>query len=202
MTGKPLQWSPVMELIRKSALRPASWLAAAAMIAVVFIAGMATDAFPPLQRDPPISYVLVGIIFVVAFLSFASLRGKLMPWGSQARSLMWGGITAFSAVIAFCCWAALTFANGALDHTPENLKRFAIVGRTHYRDYYLIQVEEESTSSHPHWNPFSVRVKEDDWEASEVGSLVLVDLRPGFLQVPWVAGYRVCDVDVCDQAAR
>ena len=193
-TGKRLGWSTQAELIRESARRPVSWLLGIAMVGVVFVAGKAMDAFPSLQRDPSVAYFVVGVIFLIALLLFARARHRLMPWGSQARSLMWGGLAGFSAVSAFASWAAISFANGALDRTPDNWTRFSVVGRTRYRDHYLVQLKHETTGSGgTYWNPLSVDVNADDWESAEVGSLLLVDLRPGFFRLPWVAGYRLCD---------
>jgi len=157
-----------------------------------FLALQALDAFPSLERDPVSAYLVAGAILIVAFAALARRRHRLMPWGARTPGLMWGGLTALAAVIGFASWGLVSYANGALDHAPDNFVPFAVVDRTKYRNDFLLQVKPESTTTFHLSNSLYLDVTRDEWESTDSGSSLLIDLRPGFFHVPWVAGYRLC----------
>jgi hypothetical protein len=171
---------------------PREWLLIVAMVGAVFLALQALDAFPSLERDPVSAYGVTGTILVVAFAFLAHWRHRLMPWGTRAPGLMWGGLVALAAVIAFASWGLVSYANGALDHASPNFVRFAVVDRTKYHNDFLLQVKPEVKSTLHFRNTLSLDVTPDEWESTDSGSSLLIDLRPGFFHLPWVAGYRLC----------
>lgn len=188
----PGQTSPVILIRRDLAGRPRDWLLFLAMVGAVVLAGRAMDAFPLLDPDVFTSYLVGGVTFVGALTVLARARRKLIPWGSQAPLLMWGGLAGFAAAIAVSAWGLVSFGNGALDRAPPNHVRFTVVGRTKYRSSFFLRVERDVHSVASRRSTYSVEVREEDWDSGGKGSSLLVDVKPGFFRMPWVAGYRLC----------
>src|SRR5512143_865658 len=171
---------------------PREWLLLLAMVSVTLLAGRALEAFPLLDAQPLTSFVIAGIVFLVTFAALAKVRRKVAPWGSRAPFLMWGGLLAFSVFAGFLGWSLVSFGNGLFDGAPPNQVRYTVVARYRDRSSYRFQVSPETASGDESNGKYWVDVTEEEWEAGRRGSTLLVDERPGFLGMPWVAGYELC----------
>ena len=180
-------------LTRKDLLgRPRNWLLFIAMVGSMYLADRASHAFPALDPNPIASFLVAGGIFLLSFAILAHVRPNLMPWGPHAPLIMWGTIAALAAYAGALAWAFIYVGNGALDRATPHEVRYTILARYTYHDAYLLRVAPDSTGAQPGWRPFVLNVTEDDWDASSTGGALVLDLRPGFFHLGWVAGYRLC----------
>jgi len=171
---------------------PRGLLQLLAIVGAILLATRAMHAFPLLNQDPPVSFVVAGITFLGAFVALARFRRNVAPWGSRAPLLMWGGLAAFAALAGFLMWALVSVGNGVLDRTPPNEVRYTILGKGRYTGGIFLRVTPVADSGVGESRGYSLDVSQADWEASVRGSSVLVDLRPGFFRFPWIAGYQLC----------
>ena len=162
------------------------------MLGLVFLATRGIAEFPTLDPNPPSLFVLWGIVSVLAFLSLARGRRKLMPWGSQAPFMMWASLVAFAALGGFLVSAFTSFGNGILDRSPPHQVRYKILGGSRYGGDRFLRVAPASAPEEPPPHDYSVLVPERDWEAATEGSVLLLDIRPGFFGMRWIAGHRLC----------
>ena len=166
-----------------------------AMLGLVVLATQVIAEFPTLDPNPPALFVLWGIVSLFAFVPLALARRKLMPWGSQAPLMMWGSLVAFAALGGFLVSAFTSFGNGILDRSPPHQVPYKILGGSKYGGDHFLRVAPASAPGEASPSTYSVLVPERDWEAATEGSVLVVDIRPGFFGMPWIAGHRLCQPD-------
>jgi hypothetical protein len=171
---------------------PRNWLLFIAMVGSMYLADRASHAFPTLDPNPTASFVVAGGFFLLSFAILAHVRPKLMPWGPHAPVIMWGTIAALAAYAGALAWSVIYIGNGALDRASPHEVRYTILTRYTYHDAYLLRVAPDSTSGEPGSRPFVLDVTEGDWDASTTGGALVLDQRPGFFRLRWIAGYRLC----------
>ncbi|HYT73273.1 MAG TPA: hypothetical protein VEL79_00870 [Vicinamibacterales bacterium] len=150
--------------------------------------------FPYLDMFPALTLAVGAAVFVVTLVWGAGARDRLASWGWQeGPATVWLGLVGLAALFAFFAVSLMKFTNGALDRSPPNYVRFTIMRR--HKNSYLLDVRPAFASTTLVEDYYSLDISWDDWGSSAKGDIVLVDMRPGFLHLPWVAGYRTCGDD-------
>ena len=171
---------------------PRQWLLFIAIVGSMYLADKTSRAFPTLDPNPTASFVVAGGIFLLSFAILAHGRRNLMPWGPHAPLIMWGTIAALAAYAGALAWALIYVGNGALDRASPREVPYTILGRYTYHDAFLLRVAPESASGESGSRTYVLDVTEDDWDVSSRGATLVLDLRPGFFRLRWVAGYHLC----------
>ncbi len=152
--------------------------------------------FPYLETFPAAPLMVGAAVFVVTLVWGAGARERLASWGWQeGPAMVWLGLVGLAALFTFFAVSLMQFTNGALDRSPPNYVRFTIMRRA--KNSYLLGVRPAFASTTLAEDYYSLEVSWDDWGSSAKGDVVLVDMRPGFLHLPWVAGYRTCGDSKC-----
>lgn len=152
--------------------------------------------FPYLEAFPGVPMMIGAAVFVVTLVLVGRAREKFAPWGWQeGAATVWLGVVGLAALVAYFAVASMKFTNGALDRSPVNYARFTVLSVDRYN--YTLGVRPAFASTTLAEDYYWLTVSWDDWETSDKGDVVLVDMRPGFLHLPWVAGYRTCGDNKC-----
>jgi len=151
--------------------------------------------FPYLDMFPAVTLAVGAAVFVVTLVWGAGARERLAPWGWQeGAATVWLGLVGLAALFAFFAVSLMHFANGALDRSPVKYVRFTVLSVD--RNQYVLGVRPAFATTTLVEDYYWLDVSWDDWDSSAKGDVVLVDMRPGFLHLPWVAGYRTCGDDL------
>lgn len=168
--------------------RPRDLLMVVALMGGTFLIYKMTGVYPYLE-DLPAAVPFVGVAaFVVALVLLGAVRERLAAWGRQEGPfVVWLGLTGAAALVAFMAVGIMKFANGVFDKTPAHLVPFTVLRRS--RPSYSLRVRPVTAADFAQ-EEYSIDVGWDDWDSTAKDDTVLVDLRPGFLHMPWVAGHR------------
>ncbi len=176
--------------------RPRDLFLVLVTIGGAFFFHAADQDFPYLDMFPAVTLAVGAAVFAVTLVLAAGARERLAPWGWQeGAATVWLGLVGLAVFAAFFAVGAMKFINGALDRSPPNYVRFTVMGRA--RNTYGLDVRPAFASTTLVEDYYSLDVSWDDWESSAKGDVVLVDMRPGFLLLPWVAGYHTCGDTKC-----
>ncbi len=171
--------------------RPRDLLLVLVIMGGAFFFYTANQDFPYLDMFPAVTLSVGAAVFVVTLVLVVRARERLAPWGWQEGvATLWLGLVGLAVCAAFFAVGAMKFINGALDRSPPNYVRFTIMRRD--KSSYVLGVRPAFASTTLAEDYYSLEVSWDDWGSSAKGDIVLVDMRPGFLHLPWVAGYRTC----------
>lgn len=166
-----------------------------------------SDDYPYLELLPAPTVLLFAAVFVVTLVVAGAARDRLAALGDssegywsegpriEGRVVVWLGVIGLAVFTAIGVVGAVHFANGAFDRTPPHYMRF-VVTRRRQMDGYFLEARPDSTTNIES-KGYDIHVTWDDWDASARGDIILVDVRPGFLHLPWVAGYRTCGDSQC-----
>jgi len=161
------------------------------LVALAYVADRMSRSFPLLDPDPTASFVIAGVVVVLASVWIARFRSKLVPF--ETPRLMWATVVALACCAGGLSWFLLELANWSLDRAPPQEVRYTILGRYSFDGDFFFRTAPESIAGEEGQRTYSVSVTEEDWDAARTGSVLLLDLRPGFLGFRWIAGYRVCE---------
>ncbi len=152
--------------------------------------------FPYLDMFPAATLAVGAAVFVVTLVLVGRARERFAPWGWQeGAATVWLGLVGLAVLFAFFAVSLMKFTNGALDWSPVNYVRFTVLSVS--RNAYTLGVRPAFATTTLAEDYYWLDVSWDDWESSAKGDVVLVDMRPGFLHLPWVAGYRTCGDTKC-----
>jgi len=181
---------------RPQPARPLDQLLALLVIGGAFFFYKVSDDYQYFEELPAIVFRVGGVSFLVGLLLLGAFRARLASLGWQTGSVVaWLGLVGAAALVAMLSVGLMKFANGFLDNAPPRYERFIVVKRSRI-DGYMLKVRADATTNiEP--GDYEVKVSWDDWDSSAKEDVVLVDVRPGFLHLPWVAGYRTCGDSKC-----
>jgi hypothetical protein len=182
---------------------PRDMVLTALMLFGVWLSWKAMNRYPWLDANPsPLGLAVPGMTFLLVFALLTRARRTLMPWGLQKPILMWGGMAGIAAGVAILATGLLFFANGALDRSPPNYVKFVISKKKRWDTNFVLAVRPAVPLGSTSRLRSSIYVTRDDWELSSKDSVVLVDVRPGFLHIRWTAGYRLCETEPSEVCQR
>ncbi len=168
-------------------------LVVVAMVVLVYLTNKGSTAFPLLDPEPSAAFVIAGIAAVLSFAGIARIRSKVVPWGKEARHLTWITVAALAYCAGGLSWVLVDLANRRLDRAPPHEVRYTILGKYSFRGDYFVRAAPESRVDQLDTESYSIGVSEKDWNSAHPGSVLLLDLRPGFLGFRWIARHSVCD---------
>jgi tetratricopeptide (TPR) repeat protein len=165
---------------------------------IVWVAGImvATAAAAVFVTGPALAAALAGIALAAAILAAVAIAGRLLAEGTLVFAVRWLYRAALAGIAVFLLWTAIVLVNGALDRSPGTQQASEVLGVVSAS----IDPGFGKLIPHAHVDLRSWRtdggferivLPAQERQRTWVGQPVTLTVRPGFLDIPWVAAVNL-----------
>lgn len=145
-------------------------------------------AYPFFDQNDPVFIPALAAGFLCGSIFTALKRRTVFRWADKFPGYSWAGVVALGVVTAAGFLGAVVSLNGLLDRHHPTTREYVVIGRHRDGSDHTLRVSPPDSQSS---GRLEIDVSEAEYEQSDVGSRVAIDVKPGFFGRPWVAGHRL-----------
>ena len=136
--------------------------------------------------------LILAIPFATSFICGSILtaikREAWFPWADAFPAMARAGVPLIGLVTAMAFGGAFITLNGLLDWHHPATREYVVTGRSRYNNDYTLDVAPPDSRAFRSWQ---ISVSKGEYEQSDWGMRITIDIKPGVFGIPWVAGHRV-----------